>query len=150
MPYSFRRASVTRVFKNVQNLQSGKGKGEIVRFGIEDDTDTLAAGKLMFLHTDGKWKYVDADAVATGGTQLIAIALGTTVAAGLLVKGYFNFASVEGAYAKGTAFYASEVAGAVDFTAPSAAADVVLVLGHAIDTANVCYFDPSPVAVVIA
>lgn len=150
MPYSYRKTGVNRVFKTIQSLQSGKGKGEIVRFGIEDLTDTLSAGKLMYMHTDGKWKYADADAVATGGSQLLAIALGTSVNDGLLIKGYFNFAAVEGAFAKGKPIYASEVAGAVDFTAPSGAADFVLTLGYGIDTANVCYFNPSRVAVVLA
>ena len=48
-------------------------------FGTEDGTDTLAAGRLVYLNSSGVWKYTDADAVATGGSQLLGIALGTAV-----------------------------------------------------------------------
>ena len=150
MPYSFRKPGVNREFNTIQGLQVNKGKGEIVRFGIEDDTQTLSAGKLCYLSSEGKWLHADADAVATGGEQLLAIALGDSVSAGMLVKGYFHFASVEGTFAKGKPFYVSDVAGSVGFTAPSGSGDFVLTLGYGIDTANVCMFNPSRVAVVLA
>jgi hypothetical protein len=129
---------------NAVGLSDDTGVGEVVYFGTEDDSDTLAAGKLMYLATDGDWKYADADAVATSGPVMLAIALGTAVSHGLLIRGFFDCATIQGSFAKGAAVYISETAGVVDFTAPSGAGDVVRIIGHATDTANVIYFNPSP------
>ena len=129
---------------NAVGLGDDTGCGDVVNFGTEDDTDTLAAGKLMYLATDGDWKYADADAVATSGPVMLAIALGTTVQHGLLIRGFFDCATIQGSFAKGAPVYISETAGVVDFTAPSSAGDVVRVIGHGTDTANVIYFNPSP------
>ena len=125
------------------SLANDSGVGEIVIFGTEDGTDTLAAGRLMVLNSSGVWKYADADAEATT-SNLLAIALGTAVSDGLLVKGYFKLNSyIEGSFAKGAPCYVSEAAGEVDFTRPSAAGDFVRVLGYGTDTTNVIMFDPS-------
>jgi len=37
-------------------LADNTGGGEVVTFGSEDGVDTLAAGKLMYLHSGGDWK----------------------------------------------------------------------------------------------
>ena len=125
------------------SLANDSGVGEIVIFGTEDGTDTLAAGRLMVLNSSGVWKYADADAEATT-SNLLAIALGTAVSDGLLVKGYFKLNSyIEGSFAKGAPCYVSEAAGEVDFTRPSAAGDFVRVLGYGTDTSGVIMFDPS-------
>ena len=112
-------------------------------WGTEDGSDTLAAGKLMYLNTSGVWVYADADAVGTSGGVLLAIALGTSISDGLLLRGFFDAATLEGSFAKGAACYVSETAGAIDFTRPSAAGDVVRVVGYGTNTANVIYFNPS-------
>ena len=90
------------------------------------------------------WKYRDADAVATGGSQLLGIALGTAVSDGILLRGYFDqVAYIEGTFAKGAPCYVSEAPGEIDFTAPSASSDFVRVVGYGTDLANIIYFDPS-------
>jgi hypothetical protein len=97
----------------------------------------------MCLDTSGVWKYADADAEATTKT-LLAIALGTAVSDGLLIKGYFKLNSyIEGSFAKGAPCFVSEAAGEIDFTAPSASGDFLRVVGYGIDTTNVIYFNPS-------
>jgi hypothetical protein len=126
---------------NPTSLSNDTGGGESVTFGTEDGTDTLAAGKLMYLNSSGVWKYADADAASTS-TNLLAIALGTAVSDGLLIRGFFDFSSVEGTFAQGAPVYVSENAGAVDFTAPSASGDIIRIIGHATNTANVIYFNP--------
>jgi len=132
-------------------LGNDEGVGEIAYFGTEDGSDTLAAGRLMYMDTSGVWKYCDADAVATGGTQLLAIALGAAVTDGLLLKGFFKLNSyVEGTWNEGLPCYVSEAASEIDFTAPSASADFVRVLGYAVDSTNVIYFNPSSTNIVIA
>ena len=125
------------------SLADDTGGGEVVTFGGEDGSDTLAAGKLMYLHSGGDWKYADADAVATSGPVLLGIALGTATSDGILLRGYFDAATIQGSFVKGAACYISEEAGVIDFTAPSASGDVVRVVGYGTDTANVIYFNPS-------
>lgn len=132
-------------------LANDTGVGDIVTFGVEDSSDTLAAGRLMYLHTDGKWKYCDADAVATGGTQLLGIALGTAVSDGLLIRGFFKLNSyTEGTWNEGLPCYVSEATGEIDFTAPSASGDFVRVVGYGTDTSGVIFFNPSATNIVIA
>jgi len=97
----------------------------------------------MYLHSGGDWKYADSDAVATSGAVLLGIALGTAVSDGILLRGYFDAATIQGSFVKGAACYISEEAGVLDFTAPSASGDVVRVVGYGTDTANVIYFNPS-------
>ena len=125
------------------SLADDTGGGEVVTFGGEDGSDALAAGKLMYLHSGGDWKYADADAVATSGAVLLGIALGTAVSDGILLRGYFDATAIQGSFVKGGVCYISETAGAIDFTAPSASGDVVRVVGYGTDTANVIYFNPS-------
>ena len=134
----------------VTSLVTNTGVGDIVSFGAEDGTEVLLAGKLMYLDTAGVWKYADADAVATGGSELLGIALGTTVAQGLLVRGFFNAGTIEGSFVQGGPAYVSEVAGTIDFTAPSASGDFVRVIGQGTNTANIIYFAPSLDNIVIA
>lgn len=124
-------------------LGNDEGVGEIAYFGTEDGTDTLAAGRLMYMNTSGVWKYCDADAVATGATQLLAIALGAAVTDGLLLKGFFKLNSyVEGTWNEGLPCYVSEAASEIDFTQPSGSGDFVRIVGYAIDSTNVIYFNP--------
>ena len=131
------------VHHNPTSLADNTGGGDVVTFGTEDLSDTLAAGKLMYMATDGKWKYADADAASTSGGVLLGIALGTAVSNGILLRGFFDAATLQGSFAKGAACYVSENAGDIDFTAPSATGDIVRVVGYGTDTANVIYFNPS-------
>jgi hypothetical protein len=131
------------VHHNPTGLSDDTGGGDVAVWGAEDGTETLAAGKLMYLNTSGVWKYADADAVSTSGGVLLAIALGTSISDGLLLRGYFDAATIQGSFTKGAACYVSENAGVIDFTAPSAGGDVVRVVGYGTNTANVIYFNPS-------
>ena len=125
------------------NLAANTGGGEVVTFGTEDGTDTLAAGRLMYLHTDGKWLYANAGAVADGGSQLLGIALGTTVAEGILLRGYFDQVSyLDGSFVKGAPCYMHTDDGEISFTAPTGTNKVVRVVGYGTDLANAIYFNP--------
>jgi len=127
------------------NLANDSGVGEIVTFGTEDGTDSLAAGRLMSLNSSGVWVYADADDEAKT-SNLLAIALGTSVSDGLLVRGYFKLNSyIEGSFAKGAPAYVSEAAGEIDFTRPSATGDFVRVIAYGTATTNVIWFNPSGV-----
>ena len=124
------------------SLADDTGGGEVVTFGA-DTAGAMVAGKLMNLNSSGEWIATDADAVATSGGFLVGIALGTLPSHGVLLRGFFDAATIQGSFVKGAACYISEVAGVIDFTAPSASGDVVRVVGYGTDTANVIYFNPS-------
>jgi hypothetical protein len=94
----------------------------------------------------------DADAVATGGTQLLGIALGTAVSHGLLIRGFFKLNSYAGRNVERRASLATcqKQLGEIDFTAPSASGDFVRVVGYGTDTSGVIFFNPSATNIVIA
>ena len=130
------------VHHNPTDLANDTGGGDVITFGKESN-HSLSAGTLMWLHTDGYWYNADADNVVSGATNLIAIALGTAVSDGMLIRGYYDYSSnLQGTFAKGMPCYVSENGGFVDFTAPSGSADYVRILGYGTDTANVIYFNP--------
>lgn len=130
-------------FGGIAGLANDAGVGDIAVFGTEDGTDTLAAGRLMCMNSSGVWKYADADAEATTN-GLLAIALGTAVSDGLLLRGFFKLNSyVEGSFSSGQPVYVSEASGEIDFTRPSAAGQFVRVLGHASSESGVIWFSPS-------
>jgi hypothetical protein len=126
---------------NPTTLKSATGGGEVVTFGAEDGSDTLAAGKLMCLQDDGVWNYADADELLSS-SALLGVALGTSITDGILVRGYFHFASVQGSFKAGQPCYVSENAGSVDFVAPNASGDTVRVIGYGTSVTNVIYFCP--------
>ncbi len=131
------------IHHNPTGLTNDTGGGEVVTFGTEDGTDTLAAGKLMYLNASGVWKYTDADAPATGGSQLLAIALGGAVSDGLLLRGFFDMTTyLAGTFDQGVPVYVSTTASQGDVGIPNGSGDFVRVIGYCTDTANVIYFNP--------
>jgi len=122
------------------SLSDDTGGGDVVLFG----SGTLTAGKLYYLHTDGAWTEVDADAVATGADQLLGIALGSDPTDdGVLIKGFFDATTYVSNFSAGKAIYVSTTAASMDTTAPSGTGDFVRIVGYCTDTANVIYFNPS-------
>jgi hypothetical protein len=127
------------------------GSAEILKYS-PGANDTLAQGHLHFLHTDGTWDLTDADAVATGATQMLGIGLGgSSQTVGCVIKGFIRIPSgailnLPGSGAcDGLPLYVSTTAGHLDFTAPSGNGDFVRIVGYAIDddSSNVLiYFDP--------
>ena len=130
---------------DLSSMADNTGGGEVVYFGGESEETPCAAGKLMYLHTDNKWYPTDADAVASGGYQLLGICMGDTAGSGgMLIRGFFDMNRyTEGTFAIGMPCYVSENAGYLDFTAPSGSGDYIRVVGYATSTAKVIYFDPS-------
>jgi len=126
------------------------GGGEVIYFGLNNEggETPLSPGKLMFLDNDFYWKYAAATEVGLGGSQLLALALGTTVADGLLIRGFFhlNADEIQGTYDEGIPCYVSETAGSTDFTAPTGEGAFVRVIGYAISLVSeeprVIYFTP--------
>ena len=150
--HSFSTDALTNAFG-----ADGDTCGTIIKYSPGAD-DTLTVGQLYFFHTDGTWNQCDADAVATGGSQLLGIGLGNARTVGVLIKGFVRIPSTEilnvpGSNASpGLPVYMSTTAGHLDFTAPSGNGDIVRIVGYAIqdDTDVLIYFDPDPTYVEVS
>ena len=113
------------------------GYGDIVTFG----TGTLTAGNLYYLNSSQAWVAADADA-ASSSTGMLGIALGTSPSDGILIRGFARSTSYT--QTNGSILYVSTTAGGIDSTAPSAAGDIVRIIGYMVNVAsNVIYFNPS-------
>ena len=147
----------TTTFEN--QLSDGEGGGRVLRYSPGAD-DTLTAGQIYFLHTDGTWNSAVGDAVATGGSQLLGVGLGGSArTVGVLLEGFIRIPSTEilntpgSGAVDGLPLYISTTTGHFDFTAPSATGDIVRVVGYAIDDDSsdvLVYFDPDKTWVEIA
>ena len=132
-------------------LSDGEYSGEILRYSPGAD-DTLTAGQIYFLHTDGTWDAADANDVDTGASQLLGVGLGgSSRTVGVLTKGFIRIPGTEvanlpgGGVVDGLPLYVSTTAGHFDFTAPSGNADFVRIVGYALDDESddvLVYFNP--------
>jgi len=129
-------------FQTVHNpntwLASAGGYGDIVLFGTGTG---LSTGRVYYLNTSLAWTPADADAAADA-TGMLAIALGTTVSDGMLVRGYAR--NTNYTFTDGQILYLSTSSGQFTATAPSGAGDIVRICGYQISAANdIIYFNPS-------
>ena len=129
------------IHHNPTGLSNDTGGGEVVTFGSNGGND-FTAGKVYYLNSSGTWIATDADAIATSD-GLLAIALGTAPANGMLLRGFFDAHSHLSNFVSGLSVYLSITAGAMDTTQPSGTSDVVRCVGYCTNTANVIYFNPS-------
>lgn len=123
---------------NPTSLADNSGGGESVKFG----TGNTTAGKLYYLNGTA-WAEIDASAAATGADQMVGIALGTTSADGILIRGFFDATTYLSSFSAGKAVYMSETAASMTTTAPTTAGAIIRIMGYCTDTANVIYFNPS-------
>ena len=124
-------------------IASNTGGGEVL-IGVGSFGEGIAQGMLVYLSASGVWTPADADAEVSS-SYLLGITLSSSIEGGVLIRGFYNlFADyLQGTFRPGSPCYISESAGSVDFTPPSASGDFVRIVGHATDTANVIYFNPS-------
>jgi len=136
--------SLLTVVQDPTGLSNDTGAGDVVTFGAGPSGGSTTVGKLYYLDDAGQWEEADADAPATGGSQLLAIALGTTPSThGMLVRGFFDvYSNLVGTFDQGVPVYVSTTAGNIAIAAASATGDFVRVVGYCTDTANVIYFNP--------
>jgi len=122
-------------------LTDNTGGGECVTFGA----GTTVAGKLYYLNGDSPpiWAEIDASAAATGADQMVGIALGTSSADGILIRGFFDATTYLSSFSAGKAVYMSETAASMTTVVPTTAGAIVRIMGYCTDTANVIYFNPS-------
>jgi hypothetical protein len=116
--------------------------GEVVFFGT---SAALVAGSLYYLNATNVWTLAQAS-TTTASTRLLAIALGTTVAAGMLIRGYARFAITPYTSITSGAFglpqyISAATGGQFTSTAPTASTQVVRIVGYGV-TGNCLYFNP--------
>lgn len=110
--------------------------------------ETLAFPEVCYRKSDSKFWKADADAEASMPVIALATAAISAEATGvLLLRGYVR--DDTWTWTVGGLIYASTTAGGLTQTAPSEFGDQVQVVGVAI-TADIMYFDPSPVLVEIS
>jgi hypothetical protein len=126
-------------------LNNSEGGGEILKYG----TNSLDAGKVYFLHTDGGWLPGLADDILHGAYQIVGIALGTNPSSdGMLLKGYVRIVStlINGTPQIGYPVYISDDAvGEYDFTRPAGSGEFVRIIGYCLDIHSsdiLLYFNP--------
>jgi len=127
---------------------SNDAYGDVLRAGVGPGGGVTTAGKLYYFDTDTHWELTDADAVTTGGSQLLGIALGASpVNDGMLISGYIKLAAIVGTENEGLPLYVAtettDAAGDITVTAPSGPNDFVRLVGWCIDDAGTIYFRPS-------
>ena len=130
-------------FQTVHNpntwLGSTGGYGDIVLFGTS--SGSLSLGRVYYLNSSLVWTVADADAAADA-TGMLAIALGTAVSDGMLVRGYTRNSNYT--FTDGQILYLSTNSGQMTATAPTGAGDIVRICGYQISAANdIIYFNPS-------
>jgi len=130
-------------FSDPTSLKVSTGGGEVVTFGVE--SATFGPGKVVYFDVDGGWKYTDADSPATAGGNLLGICLGDNITDGIMLRGFYHFAtaSVHQEHVTGSVVYLSTEAADITFNAPTGGGDIVRVIGYATDQVNLIYFNPS-------
>ena len=135
--------STKNVFSKTSNTDHSH-QGDVVFFGA---TTSMTQGDLYYFNSSGNWAQADADAVATSGGVLLAIALGAASDTdGMLLRGVYTMdaAAVDDNEATGDELYVSTTAGHVTNTAPTGNLDIVRVVGYCLDGTNgQIWFNPS-------
>ena len=140
-----RRLDVLGDYQYVHNptneLTTSGAYGDIVTFGSGSG---FTSGGLYYYGTSGTWAAADADSESTS-KYLLAIALGSTPASGMLLRGYAKYTGTSyTSMTNGGIQFISATAGSFTETAPTNTGQIVRIIGYCIDVTNdILYFNPS-------
>ena len=139
----------------VANFSDGDVRGDIIKMDHAAGSTATVAGKLYFLHTDGKWYGTDADNPIWSGENLLAIAVGTDPAVnGMLIKGLARIGGdasdasgdlITGTPLIGRRLFVSTANNSFSITAPTGVGDAVRGIGWVLQTTGndmLIWFDP--------
>jgi hypothetical protein len=132
------RGAIQNIHNPNTHLSGNGAYGDVVTFGTS--SGALTAGRVYYLNSSLVWTLTDANAAASA-TGMLAIALGTAVSDGMLVRGYARNTAYT--FTDGQILYLSTTAGSMTATAPSGVLDIVRIVGYQISAANdIIYFSP--------
>ena len=123
---------------SISTLANSTGVGEIVTFGTMSTPPT--AGQVLFMNTSGQWVLADSDDITKGADSLLGIAMGTSLADGVMLRGFFDNRNYLSSFSAGDALYLTATEGVISTTAPTSG--FVRVVGYCTDTSAVMYFNP--------
>ena len=142
----------TLMTPKIAEFSDGECRGDIIKMDHADGSTATVAGKLYFLHTDGKWYGTDADNPIWSGANLLGIAVGTDPAVdGMLIKGMARINGdasgdlVTGTPSIGRLLYVSTDNNSYSAVAPSGAGDAVRGIGWILQISGndiLIWFDP--------
>ena len=102
-------------------------------------TPAVTYSQALHVHTDGTYVLADADDSDLVPCTALAIDTGAGSGKEVLLQGYINNSSWT--WTVGGMIYLSTTAGGLTQTAPSAAGEIVQIVGYAVDT-DIMYFNP--------
>jgi hypothetical protein len=123
-------------------------RGEIVTFGGQS---SIAIGDIVYLNTAGNWAKAQANS-GTTSKSLLGVALGSTAAAGILLRGFVRSTNpFSNSISAGLPFYLSTgTAGDAQTSVPTTAGHVARILGYGTGVSAEMYFCPDNTFVEIA
>jgi hypothetical protein len=123
----------------------GEYSGEVIKSG----NDTVIAGNLHYLKSDGVWTPANATAESTSVGVLLAVAVGTnSTTHGMLVRGIIQCNGITDTEVVGSRVYVGISSGQITTTVPTSG-EFVRVVGYALGTSKI-YFNPDSTWVEIA
>ncbi len=132
-------------FLHNPNLELGvnnfEAYGDIVYFG--GGGSAFNQGDTVYLDTNGDWQQTDAVGSGTS-IYMLGYAIGTTPSDGILIRGYY-YNNTYTHNAGEPLYLRSGAPGQISNSAPTAAAEVVRIVGYCVDATNGynIYFNPS-------
>ena len=139
----------------IADFADGEVRGDILKLDHTDGSTATVAGKLYFLHTDGKWYGTDADVPIWSGATLLGIAVGTNPAVdGMLIKGFARIGGdasdatgdlITGTPLIGRQLFVSTANNSFSISAPSGDGDAVRGIGWVLQTTGndmLIWFNP--------
>jgi hypothetical protein len=116
---------------------SVEGYGDIVTFG----TGSLTAGNVYYLASTTAWTLAT-NTTLVGASGMIAIALGSSPANGMLIRGYVRNSTFPSVGIGGKLYLSTS--GAITGTIPSGSGNFVRIIGYVLGQTNrQIYFNPS-------
>ena len=145
----------TLVTPDITDFSDGEVRGNIIKLDHADGSTATVAGKLYFLHTDGKWYGTDADNPIWSGAPLLGIAVGTNPAVdGMLIKGLARIGGdasdasgdlITGTPLIGRQLFVSTANNSFSIAAPSGDGDAIRGIGWVLQTTGndmLIWFNP--------
>ena len=95
--------------------------------------------RVYYWNSSGNWTIADHESAADA-TGFMAYALGDSISAGMLIRGFVLTSGDQGD--PGSPLYLGQSSGTMTTTAPTAAGTFVRIMGYCLDNTSTIWFDP--------